>query len=316
MEIKTLAPICLFTYNRLTETKQTIYALQKNYLSKNSDLFIFSDGPKNEQAVSKVEEVRKYLQSISGFKSISIIESSINKGLANSIISGVSQIINQYGKVIVLEDDLITSPNFLNFMNQALEFYSNKKKIQSINGYSLSIRHKTYDIYFQQRPFSWGWATWADRWDEEIFNKEKIHITINNQNKTLSLFRKKCGTDIPKMLINSINNKNDSWYVRWAFSHFINKTYSVYPTYSLIENIGFSQYGTHCKGINSFYSEPTQSNKTTFNLIPFKIPDNQSTHDFLNYFSYKHKLIVRIKLLASAEGRKKIIEEIKERLKI
>ncbi len=123
-----LAPIVLFVYNRLSHTKQTVESLQKNYLADQSELFIFSDGPKNELDRQKVENVRKYLNSINGFKNIVIKESQENKGLANSVISGVSEIISKYGKIIVMEDDLVSAPGFLKFMNEALEFYKDNSK--------------------------------------------------------------------------------------------------------------------------------------------------------------------------------------------
>ncbi|MGS0525317.1 hypothetical protein ACU8V7_09110 [Zobellia nedashkovskayae] len=145
------APICLFTYNRLSETRQTVEALQKNYLAKDSNLFIFSDGPKNESSSHKVNAVREYLKSIDGFKSITIYESIENKGLANSIISGVTQVIEKYGKVIVVEDDLVLSENFLSFMNKSLTYYKTIPKVFSISGFCLKItapKKFQYDMFF------------------------------------------------------------------------------------------------------------------------------------------------------------------------
>ena len=119
----TLAPIVIFVYNRPNHTRQTVEALRKNELANESELFIYADAPKNENAVVKVNEVREYIKSVDGFKKVTIIHREKNWGLANSIIDGVTKIVNEYGKIIVLEDDLITSPNFLSFTNQALDFY-------------------------------------------------------------------------------------------------------------------------------------------------------------------------------------------------
>ena len=102
-----LAPIVLFTYNRPWHTRQTIEALQKNHLASESVIFIFSDGPKTKEDEPKVEEVRKFLKTIQGFKQIEIIEREKNWGLAKNIIDGVTKVVNEYGKVIVLEDDII-----------------------------------------------------------------------------------------------------------------------------------------------------------------------------------------------------------------
>lgn len=306
-----LAPICLFTYNRLNETRQTVEALKRNFLASSSELFVFSDGPKNEANIVKVEEVRQYLRSIRGFKNITIKESPENKGLANSIINGVSLIIEKYEKVIVLEDDLISQPNFLNFMNQTLDFYNQEKRIQSINGYSLKLEEKTSDVYFQVRPFPWGWATWADRWNKSAFNKQNLKAIIESDRSILTKFKKSCGDDISKMLVNSISNKNDSWYVRWTFDHFRNNKYSLFPQYSFIKNIGHSSNGTHCKGINTYFSIPANDQKIEFDFLDFQPPKRKLQKDFLRYFTIRHKLKVRIELLTSVDGRRQVIEEFK-----
>jgi len=306
-----LAPICLFTYNRFNETKQTIEALRKNSLASSSDLFIFSDSPKTEVDFLNVMKVRDLIRSTDGFKSVQFLESNVNKGLANSIIDGVTLILKTYDKVIVLEDDLVSSPRFLEFMNRALDFYDQDKNIQSINGYSLSLKDKSRPIYFQVRPFPWGWATWSDRWDEEIFNKKKILSYIDANKSILTQFRKICGSDISRMLLKSLNNKNDSWYVRWSFDHFRNNTYSVYPTYSYIKNIGFNNHAINCKGIKSYKSEFVDKNDALPDLINYQKPNKKLTKSFLNYFTYSHKLMVRIMLLPTKRGRQKLIEDFK-----
>ncbi len=130
-----LAPIILFTYNRPWHTRQTIEALQKNLYADKSRLIILSDGPKTEIDVPKVQKVREYIKTVKGFRSIEIIEREKNWGLANNIIDGVTRIINEYGKIIVLEDDIVTSPYFLKFMNEALEFYKDEERVMHISGY-------------------------------------------------------------------------------------------------------------------------------------------------------------------------------------
>jgi len=158
-----LAPICLFTYNRLEETKNTINALKKDVLAADSVLIIFSDGSKNVGAKNKVDEVRTYLKTVSGFNKVEIVESPINKGLGESIIAGVSKVVDQYGKAIVLEDDLSCTPNFLSYMNTNLDFYEKDSRIISVCGYGLKIKkpkHYKEDVYLYGRSSSWGWATW------------------------------------------------------------------------------------------------------------------------------------------------------------
>jgi hypothetical protein len=312
--MNSLSPICLFVYNRLKETRLTVEALQQNYIASDTELFIFADGSKNENTFSKVESVRQYIKTINGFKSVKIIESSENKGLANSIINGVSQLLESYESVIVIEDDLISAPNFLNFMNQALSFYRHDQNIQSISGYSMALKNKTEGVYFQRRPGSWGWATWKDRWNTNIFNKENLKIEIRLNPQILKLFKRESGNDMPKMLIDSINNQNDSWYVRWAFSHFRENHFAVFPARSFIQNIGFSLDSTHCKGINTFNSIPIDNQIQLFHFSTFAIPNKKESHEFINYFTKSHKIFFRIKLLITRTGRKQIIEELKTRM--
>ena len=168
-----LSPIVLFVYNRPWHTQQTVEALQKNELAKESELFIYSDEAKNEDARKSVNEVRKYIDKIDGFKKITVIKREKNWGLADSIIDGVTKIVNEYGKIIVLEDDLVTSPYFLNFMNEALDKYQTEQKVYSITGYSFSNDVESIDsTYFLKLTSAWSWGTWKDKWHS--FSHDKI----------------------------------------------------------------------------------------------------------------------------------------------
>lgn len=310
-----LAPICLFTYNRPDETRKTIEALRLNKLALQSELYVFSDGPKREKDEAKVQETRSIIKSISGFKKVEYVEALENKGLANSIIDGVSGILEKYGKVIVLEDDLITSSNFLDFMNQALDCYGTDRRIQSVNGYSLLLKSNRAEIYFQQRPFPWGWGTWSDRWNKEIFDKTKLSHLIAGNKTVLTQFKKACGDDISRMLLNSLNGKNDSWYVRWAFDHFRNNSLSVFPALSYVQNIGHTTEGTHCKGINPYRSVFIQDPSYRPDFAELMVPNTELTNEFLFYFTFRHKLVTRIKLLPKRDGRKALFEDFIYKLK-
>lgn len=232
-----LAPVCLFTYNRLIETIKTVEALQLNFLAPQSELLIFSDGAKDINYTEKVEAVREYIRTISGLKTIVIHESSNHKGLANSIISGVSQIIKKYGKVIVLEDDLITAPNFLNFMNQALDFYEYNEKIFSISGYThnlASLKNYSKDYYLGYRASSWGWATWQNRWLNIDWNiRDYSHFRFN---LTRNLKFMRGGSEMSQMLWNQQKGNIDSWAVRWCYHQFKNELSTVIASKSKIMN--------------------------------------------------------------------------------
>lgn len=245
--MKKYSPIVLFVYNRPDHTSKTIEYLKKNEIAKYSELFIFSDGPKNEGQIEKVLAVRKIINNITGFKSVKIIESKENKGLANSVINGVTQIINEYGKVIVLEDDIITSKNFLKFMNEALDYYQNDSKIWSIGGYKLPFEiPKDYreKVFLTYRATSWGWATWKDRWNTIDWNIKDYKNYKFNILKIIHFC--KGGNDLDKMLRNQMKGKIDSWAIRWCYNQSFQNKYTVIPTNSLIKNNGMDNSGTHC----------------------------------------------------------------------
>jgi hypothetical protein len=240
------APIILFVYNRLEHTIKTVEALKLNNLASDSSLFIFSDANKNENDLQKVTEVRNYISKISGFKEINIILREINLGLANSVISGVTEIVEKYGKVIVIEDDIVTSKYFLKFMNEALDFYKADKNIYSISGYNFPVKiPKSYkhQIYVSPRPSSWGWATWKDRWEKAIWNPEKV-LDIKNLNQ-LNNFVDKVGKDIAPMLLKSIEGRNNSWAVKWVYTNIKYNALTIFPVKSYVKNIGADASGTN-----------------------------------------------------------------------
>jgi len=286
------APIVLFTYNRLTETQQTVSALQQNFLAPESDLIIFSDGGKNETSWIKVNEVRVYLKTISGFKSVTIIESVVNKGLANSIIQGVTDVINKYGSAIVLEDDLLTTPNFLTYMNQALDFYYEDERIISVCGYGLKIKKPvdyTSDVYLYGRSSSWGWATWKDRW-ETIDWEVKDWNEFKNNRKAVKAFNRN-GSDMFKMLKSVTEGNAQSWAIRFGYAQFKQNKYSIMPFKTLVINNGFGEDGTNTKyKFSRFKTEMENPNK-----IKFEVKNKIEVNTDIENACYKyHSLPIRI----------------------
>lgn len=248
-----LAPIVLFTYKRLGTLKRTVEALQNNFLASESELFIFSDGYKNENDKMDVLRVREYLKTVGGFKNIRIIESNMNKGLANSIIEGVTFIFESYNSVIVLEDDLKSSKNFLTFMNDSIQLYEENNRVFSISGYSFDLSLKiTEDCYFLNRGWSWGWATWKDRWEKIDWEIKDYPDFILNSKE-----RKKFaegGSDLNAMLNKQMNGKLDSWAVRWFYNQYKVKGITLFPVYSKIQNLGFGENATHTSGSKARYN--------------------------------------------------------------
>jgi len=234
-----LVPIVLFTYQRLDCLKKTVRALVNNSLATDSDLIIFSDGSKSIKDNHSVNEVRAYLKTIQGFKSITIHESISNKGLATSIIQGVSDVLKVYSSAIILEDDLITSTNFLAFMNQALDYYQDKPEILAISGFSPTIKGlREEEVYFTHRASSWGWACWEDRWSKIDWNCE--YYNEFKQSTTLKSKFNKMGSDMSLMMKRQMEGKLNSWAIRFCFHQFQHQLFSVHPAISKIQNIGIS----------------------------------------------------------------------------
>jgi putative methyltransferase (TIGR04325 family) len=241
-----LAPIILFTYNRLEHLTQSIAALKKNKLAKESKLFIFSDGPKNNSDNEKINKLREYIKTIKGFATIKVVKRNKNIGLAKSITSGVTEIINKYGKVIVLEDDLIISPYFLKYMNDALELYENNKKVISIHGYIYPLKTSLPETFFLKGADCWGWATWKRGWDLFDKNGKKLLSKIQ-KNNLANEFNFNNTYPYLEMLQDRVNGLNNSWAILWYASAFLKNKLTLYPGKSLVQNIGLDNSGTHSK---------------------------------------------------------------------
>lgn len=242
-----LAPTVLFVYNRPWHTKQTVEALQKNDLAKESELFIYSDAPKNKNATEKVKEVREYIRSINGFKKITIIEREKNWGLANNIIDGVTSIVSRYGKIIVLEDDIVTSPYFLKFMNDALESCDNQKRVWHISGWNYPIKiDGIYDVFLWRVMNCWGWATWADRW--EYFEKDIDKLIGEFSQEDIKRFNLDGSENFWGQILANKKGKINTWAIYWYATIFKKNGLCLDPTQTFVENIGFDGSGRHCRG--------------------------------------------------------------------
>lgn len=291
-----LAPILLFTYNRPVHTQKTIEALQKNEFANESELFIFSDGWKSEEDKAKVHRVRNYLHTIKGFKKIHIEAHKQNYGLARNIIESVTKIINKYGKVIVLEDDLITSRSFLSFMNEALNRFKHDEKIGHVHAFCYS-QINVPETFFIKWTGSWGWGTWKNAWD--CFNPNGSALLHQLETKKLTrTFDFNGSYPYTRMLRRQITGENNSWAIRWNASLFLADKLSLNAGKSLVENIGFDGSGVHCGSQNIY-----KANLTDIHLhIPEKIAikENENARkEFEKFYrktnSFQAKAIRRIK---------------------
>ncbi len=241
-----LSPLVLFTYNRPRHLKQTIESLLQNPLASESKIYIYSDGAKKEEELPLILEIRKYLSGLKGFKEINIIEREKNCGLAKNVISGVTEVLESFEKVIVLEDDLVFTPNFLKYMNEALDLYEKNPAIYSVTGFSIPIqipKNYPHSVYLSLRPASWSWATWKTKWLQADWQLLDFELFMQNK-KAIAEFNLG-GDDLYPMLLKQYRGTIDSWAIRWAYTHYLKKTYCVYPTQSLVRNIGNDGSGTH-----------------------------------------------------------------------
>lgn len=251
--MSTFAPVALFVYDRPWHTKKTVEALLNNIEACDTPLVIYSDAPKQESASARVAEVRTYLRTIQGFRSVRIVERETNFGLAKSITDGVSALCTEYGRVIVLEDDLLTSPDFLRFMNQGLCLYEHDSIVASVHAYAYPTDHDqdTPESYFLRGADCWGWATWARAWKHFEHDGLKLFREIECRNLGHRFDFDGCAPYL-RMLRNQIKGKNDSWAIRWHASAFLANLLTLYPRESLVINMGFDDSGTHCGSIDYF----------------------------------------------------------------
>ncbi len=292
-----IAPVVLFTYNRLAHTQKTVSYLQKNDLANQTPLYIYNDGPNKAEDLIKVNEVRNYLRTIEGFASVKIFERERNIGLAESIITGVTEILNSYDKVIVVEDDLLTSQHFLTYMNDALSFYEYNNEVISIHGYVYPVAEQLPDTFFIKGADCWGWATWKRGWS--LFEKDGTKLLNELKSRSLTeAFDFDNAYYFTQMLEDQIAGKNNSWAIRWNASAFLKDKLTLYPGHSLVQNIGHDNSGVHSSANQSFdvdlYQHPIKITN---------IPLQQSEigyRAFRNYFSKtnpfkpKHNFIKRL----------------------
>lgn len=248
------APIALFVYARPDHVRRTVEALLKNSEAANSDLIVFSDAARTSDKEEVVRQVREYVAGIEGFRSLRIHHRPENHGLAKSIIEGVSQVLTEHDRVIVMEDDLETSPFFLRYMNEALDRYAEDNRVISVHGYIYPLQKPLPEAFFLRGADCWGWATWRRGWKH--FNPDgRFLLDVLKRQKLLKAFDFNGAYSYSRMLEGQVNGTNDSWAVRWHASAFLANKLTLYPGRSLVHNIGNDSTGTHCGRNTIFDSE-------------------------------------------------------------
>jgi hypothetical protein len=299
-----LAPIVVFTYKRLDTLQKTISSLKDCHLSNESDLIVFSDGPKTADDMEKVQMVRDYVSGISGFKSVTLKFSEHNKGLAKSIITGVTEIFEHNESIIVLEDDLKLSGNFLTYMNACLKKYKNNPQCFSVSGYNFDLdipADYEYDVFFTKRHCSWGWAMWKDRWmeiDWDVIDYPQFAKSLRTQREF-----NKIGSDLSSSLKRQQEGKINSWAIRCVYFQFKKQTFTAYPIVSKVSNIGFGDGATHTRQqYNKFNVSLEPNGKSDFRLPGDIIVDSRILKKFTDKFSISTRLYY--KLLNTLSGNK------------
>jgi hypothetical protein len=261
------APIVLFVFNRHEHTRRTVEALARNALAKESALWVFSDGPRSTSDDAKIQEVRDYVRNLPQrrwFASVQVIAADRNHGLAQSIIRGVTRVFTEHDRAIVLEDDLVTAPDFLVFMNACLDYYEPLADVGSVTGYSpLNRLPDDYasSVYLLPRSCSLGWGTWRNRWrrvDWEVREFAKIRDSFLDR-----LRFDACGSDRYYRLRRQIERGIDSWSIRFGYWQHRQGMNTVYSFPSRILNIGDDGSGVHESGT---YNTDLASSPVPFTL--------------------------------------------------
>ncbi len=275
------APIALFVYNRPEHTRRTLKFLGENQLASESRLFIFSDAAATEKEAAQVNAVREVIRfGHEQFKSVTLVEQPHNLGLATSVIRGVTQLVSEYGQVIVVEDDLVTSPATLLYFNTALEKYRHTPEVMHIGAYMYPLADDTLpETFFYRAATSWGWATWERAWsafDPDIerllarFDREKIHaFSIEG---TMNFW---------KQMLDFRAGKNNSWAIRWYASIFLAGGLTLNPSKSLVNNIGHDGSGTH-SGNNSIYNVTVSERPVDY--FPDQLEENKAAYRAIKRF--------------------------------
>jgi glycosyltransferase involved in cell wall biosynthesis len=291
-----LAPIILFAYKRLDTLQRSIEALKQNVLASESELHIFSDGPRSETDADKVSEVRNYLNDVRGFREVHLHFSARNKGLSASIIEGVTEVFLTAEKVIVLEDDLVVSKNFLLFMNQCLEEYEKSPLVFSVTGYNYPFRARKseqYDAYFLPRCSSYTWGTWKNRWQDIDWPVSTFREFMCDKVRKQQFNRG--GGDLVRMLRKQQEGKIDSWAIRWTYNQFLRNSLTLYPIISKVRNIGFAPGASNTNVFNRYSSPLDDGKKLTFTLPALICSESFYHRQLRGFYSVSSRLKNRIR---------------------
>ncbi len=289
-----LAPVAVFAFNRRDSLFRLLKSLSECKYSEVTPVYLFVDGARNEKDQHEINLIRQnVLELYAGkFLSFTVHFRTQNFGLAKSLRSGIDEVFVEHSRIIVLEDDLLLSSNFLAYVNDALNYYDGDKRVASISGYSNVVGDSELDNYFHVRPCSWGWATWKSNWEECEWSfqpKSKLGF------KELKDLCKPVGDDVYRMYCQNINGVINSWAIMWTIYHIRFGLLSAYPFVSKVKNTGFDNLGTHCRGSNPFKTNFENVSNDKFNFDSTPKLDSKVVKRFNWYFSNLYKLLCKLK---------------------
>ena len=307
-----LAPIILFVYNRPYHTSQTLKALEQNALAQESELYIYADGSKANADPETIDEIRKVRNLIKNdwkFKQIHLIEREKNWGLADNIVDGVTTITQQHGKVIVLEDDIVTSPGFLKYMNQALDLYENHSEVMHISGYMFPVKKALPSTFFYNTASCWGWGTWASSWKYFEPSAQKLAEEISAK-KLIETFNINNSYRFYEDLLANANQTLKTWAVRWYASMFLKNGYSLHPYPSLTNNIGHDGTGENSQKLDQFSWRKLAEH---IEVVPIEIsPSERAIALMVDYYTPKVSGREKVKTILKKIIPKSIIHRFKK----
>lgn len=281
-----MSPICLFVYKRYDTTKLMLESLLACPECADSELYVFMDEARNDSEADDVEKVRALFDNLQGFKTIHPYPARMNKGMARSVIDGVTTVLEKHESIIVLEDDLVVAPDFLTFMNTALEAYRDRSDIWSISGYTPNLKEiEQYDkngMFLVPRAQCWGWATWNDRWETVDWEVSDFNYLARNKKRRKAFDMG--GNDLFRTLEMEHRERIESWAVRWAYAASKQKMWTVNPMLSKVQNIGLKSSTSHVGWHDERHNVELLGNKTIID------PNIQPDEKLVQAFKKHHDL--------------------------
>ncbi len=287
-----MSPICLFVYKRYETTKLMLESLLACPECKDSELYVFMDEARNDDEAKAVERVRRLFDNLQGFRKVNLFPARMNKGMANSVIDGVTKVLQEHDDIIVLEDDLVVSPDFLQFMNAALKAYKDRSDIWSISGYTPRLQELEGNgrngVFVVPRAQCWGWATWSDRWETVDWGVSDFSRLA--QSKELRKEFDKGGNDLFRTLEMERRERIESWAVRWAYAAAKQSRWTVNPMQSKVQNIGLKSSESHVGWHDERHNVELHGNATVID------PDVRADETLVNAFKKHHDLSIISKI--------------------